>query len=281
MPSAKPKANLHTPPVPPRNPRREQVFTDFTDADDEESDPNNLSDTIRSALATPSTGSVNLHRAQTPSSVKSVRWAPDPAVVAYGCVTSGTNLDFPLASSSHSAPSSNPNLKGTDFNEALRTLSKLKKEDQKALAKLLQRMHASPTIDEGPIITQRPRREETKERTGLDGMFAKKLNPEAPVFRDLSSLKKQIDQQKQDRKIKEAAIEEAQKAADEAKRELDYHKKSTAEATAATKTRQPVVTTTPRKGLEIETPKVEKVSRDPKEPIWVKHLQPTTARRYA
>jgi hypothetical protein len=238
-----------TPPIPMKDPRRKQIGTDDTDADDEGSET--FEDAIRSALATP--GTHNYHqRAQTPSSIKSVRW--DPAVVSYGRLTPGTQPvpdDLPWVS-----PLSGTKAK-SDIADVLKTFSRLKKEDQKTLRELLQKL-GSPMIKEGSIIIQSPRQEETSERSGLDGMFAKKLNPEAPAFRDFSSMKKQLEQQKE---------------------VLNKHVKSPHDAHKSQEPSKPVVvTSTPRKGLKIGTNQYLKLERNPKEPTWINIFNPPPAK---
>jgi hypothetical protein len=168
------------PPIPKKDPRRSQASTNETNADEEGSEA--FEDAIRTALATPA--AQHHQRAQTPSSMKSVRW--DPAVVSYGRVTSGTQTAI---DDSLSVPPLNVDEAKPDVEKVLKTLFRMNKEDQQFLRDRLRDL-GSPNSEDDTIIRQRPEQEDTTERTCLDGMFAKKLNPKAPAFEELPSTKK-------------------------------------------------------------------------------------------
>ena len=236
------------PPIPLKDPRRQKPAANDTDADDEGSET--FEDKIRSALATPGNHNYH-HRAQTPSSVKSVRW--DPAVITYGRETSkppAISDDSPWVS----PPSTNkPRPDVTDVLK--KTLSRLKKEDQQILRDFLRNLDSPKSDNESIFITQRPRREETKERYGLDGMFAKKLNPEAPEFPAIATPMKRGEH-------------DTSKSVDDEINALFAEKEDE-------KPREPiVVTSTPRKGLKREGATVPKVERNTKEPVWINIYNP-------
>jgi hypothetical protein len=240
-----------TPPIPMKDPRRMLIGTNDTDADDEGSET--FEDAIRSALATPGT-QIHHQRAQTPTSVKSVRW--DPAVVSVGPITSGTQTA--LDDSPWVFPPSTT--KGqTSITDVLKTLSRLKKEDQQTLRDYLRNL-GSPESEECSSTTQQRKREETNERFGLDGMFAKKLNPKAPVFtKDFSGLKQPTGQQE---KANPIPLTES----------LD-------ESKPAKELNEPVVvTSTPRKGLKMDIPHRPKVERSSREPTWINIYNPPSAK---
>jgi hypothetical protein len=236
-----------TPPIPKKNPRRRsQVSTVDTDADDEGSET--FEDAIRSALATPAADTYH-QRAHTPSSMKSVRW--DPAVVSYGRVTSETQ---PASNGSPWIPPLSDGGAKPDFENILKTLSRLKKEEQQILRDHLRDIE-SPHSEDDTIIRHSPMREETKERTGLDGMFAKKLNPKAPSFGELSSTKNQTEQQQNDDSS--------------AEKEPDHSKIQGRDPPGPV-----VVTSTPRKGLKVQATDRPRVGKDSKEPTWINIYNP-------
>ncbi|EPE27229.1 hypothetical protein GLAREA_03144 [Glarea lozoyensis ATCC 20868] len=239
-----------TPPIPLKDPRRRLLGTNNTDADDEGSET--FEDSIRSALATP--GTHNYHqRAQTPTSVKSVRW--DPAVVSVGRITSGAK---PALDDSPWVFPPSTTKEQTSITDVLKTLSRLKKEDQQTLRDYLRDL-GSPESEDRSSITQRPSREETNERFGLDGMFAKKLNPEASVFRKVLGPKKQTEKQENPN--------------------TNPQLESLGETKQAREPNEPVVvTSTPRKGLKMDIPHRQKVERSSKEPTWINIYNPPSAK---
>ncbi|KAF4631303.1 hypothetical protein G7Y89_g6834 [Cudoniella acicularis] len=187
-----------TPPFPSSTPfsavlKRELPTSDAngTDADDEESD--DLEEKIRSALSSPTS-----HRkTQTPGSAKSVRF--DPAIVSYGRVTSGQKTPFEQALNVSPPISPTPPPR-TTFADALQTLSQLKKGDQRRLRKLLEALKEinGNKSDDETSVEPTLSRAVNRSNEELNESNLKKLNPQAPAFRDFSTMKRNIEQRKVD-----------------------------------------------------------------------------------
>ncbi|CAG8979350.1 hypothetical protein HYALB_00002476 [Hymenoscyphus albidus] len=229
------------PPLPSKSSRRSLVSTYTTISDDENED---LEEKIRNALTPPEFA----RRAQTPSSIKSVRW--DPAIISYGSIKSGIKARHSSPEPGSPCPKSR-----NDFAKALRTISQLDKKEQRAVCKLLLALDVTES-DEEPIISPKSHGEKSLECVAEEKV-TKKLNPEAPVFRDFSILKKNIVQNKN---IDEG--EQGDKAVPRVNCQPPVVTSTLREA--FTKPAQPpIVTSTPLKS-----------KRDPKEPTWVNIFNP-------
>ncbi|KAG9236385.1 hypothetical protein BJ875DRAFT_420180 [Amylocarpus encephaloides] len=221
-----------TPPIPPKDPRRLNISTEDTDADDEDSDH------TEGKYACQFTSPDSPNKAQTPSSVKSVRW--DPAIISHGRVASGRFL----SSDSTGPPTPSPRPRD-NFGDALRSLRKLDKQDQQVICKLLQQIDASSTDDEWiePLSGGKGERH-INPHIETSTSSSKKLNPKAPDFQDSSKLKKQVEENK------------------------EYSKGESSSPPSINKTYapSPAVVSTP--------PNMLRTRKDPKEPTWVNIFNP-------
>ncbi|RDL39067.1 uncharacterized protein BP5553_03407 [Venustampulla echinocandica] len=167
----------------PKFKRDEPPVCNDTDADDEESD--DLNEITRSALIFPNTP----RKAQTPGSNKSVRW--DPAIISCGPITSGQST--PSVRLRPVSPS--PKRQSSNLTRAVKTFLHLKKDEHEELLKLLQSLKLDDVEDR---YTGKPSRRQTRSEPTPGPRFndAKKLNPEAPAFRDFSGMKRRISHSK-------------------------------------------------------------------------------------
>lgn len=234
------------PPIPPKSSRRSLVSTYTTISDDDKSE--DLEEKIRNALTPPDIPRRTQIR-ETPSSIKSVRW--DPAIISYGSIKSSTTTRPP--SPDHTSPCPRSRI---DFANALQTISQLKKKDQRAVCRLLASLDSTESDDESTASSTVQGEDSSKESV-IENKIAKKLNPEAPIFRDFSFLKNNVVQNK-------AVVEE--EASEKVAQKII--------------SQPPIVVSTPKElpkrpiQLRIVTSTPQNQRRDPKEPTWVNIFNP-------